>query len=104
MECSRDLRQEEAAKETDRTLQEANMPAPRSKKLAPAPAGGKAAARPRKTASRAAHAPKVTPDERQQMIAFAAYLRAERRGFTPGDEMLDWLEAEAEVDTRLDGR
>jgi hypothetical protein len=35
------------------------------------------------------------------LIAEAAYYRAERRGFRPGGEMLDWLEAEAEIDALL---
>lgn len=35
------------------------------------------------------------------MIARAAYYRAERRGFAPGYELEDWLEAEAEVDASL---
>lgn len=35
---------------------------------------------------------------REQMIAEAAYFRAERRGFEPGNEMADWLEAEADVE------
>lgn len=35
---------------------------------------------------------------REQMIAEAAYYRAERRGFSPGNEMSDWLEAEADVE------
>jgi hypothetical protein len=35
------------------------------------------------------------------MIAEAAYLRAERRGFAPGYEAEDWLAAEAEVDALL---
>jgi DUF2934 family protein len=35
------------------------------------------------------------------MIAKAAYLRAERRGFAPGGEDADWLAAEAEVDALL---
>ena len=34
-------------------------------------------------------------------IAEAAYLRAERRGFSPGQETDDWLAAEAEVDALL---
>ena len=38
---------------------------------------------------------------RQQMIAAAAYLRAERRRFVPGAEWEDWLQAEAEVDAQL---
>jgi hypothetical protein len=43
---------------------------------------------------------KVTSEQRRQMIAEAAYLRAERRGFG-GDAVRDWCEAEAEVDARL---
>jgi hypothetical protein len=43
----------------------------------------------------------VSPDVRHQMIAFSAYLRAERRGFYPGGEVQDWLEAENEVDALL---
>lgn len=35
--------------------------------------------------------------ERQVMIAEAAYFIAEHRGFTAGDELSDWLQAEREV-------
>ncbi|HXJ80909.1 MAG TPA: DUF2934 domain-containing protein [Candidatus Methylomirabilis sp.] len=45
----------------------------------------------------------VDPDERHRMIALAAYYRAERRGFTNGDPLQDWLEAEAEVTVQLQG-
>jgi hypothetical protein len=38
---------------------------------------------------------------REAMIRNAAYLRAEGRGFAPGLEIQDWLEAEAEVDRKL---
>lgn len=31
------------------------------------------------------------------MIEEAAYYRAQRRGFAPGHELDDWLEAEAEL-------
>ena len=41
------------------------------------------------------------PDTRYQMIAEAAYYRAERRGFAGGDPVRDWLEAEAEVSVKL---
>jgi hypothetical protein len=44
--------------------------------------------------------PKVNPAQREQMIAEAAYFRAERHGFG-GDAVRDWCEAEAEVDARL---
>lgn len=40
----------------------------------------------------------LTPEERQRLIAEAAYFRAERRGFTVGGELDDWLAAEAEID------
>ncbi|HTT03229.1 MAG TPA: DUF2934 domain-containing protein [Steroidobacteraceae bacterium] len=38
---------------------------------------------------------------RRSMIAEAAYLRSERRGFVPGFEEEDWLAAEKEVDALL---
>ncbi len=38
-------------------------------------------------------------ESREARIAEAAYWRAERRGFTPGRELDDWLEAEREVDS-----
>jgi hypothetical protein len=43
----------------------------------------------------------VTGEERHQLIAEAAYFRAEQRSFCPGYELADWLDAEAEIDTRL---
>jgi predicted nucleic acid-binding Zn-ribbon protein len=43
----------------------------------------------------------VTNDQRRQMIAEAAYFRAQRRGFAGGDAVRDWCEAEAEVEARL---
>jgi len=42
-------------------------------------------------------------DEHQGLIATAAYLRAERRGFEAGRELEDWLAAEAELN-RHSGR
>lgn len=38
------------------------------------------------------------------MIARAAYLRAEQRGFEPGKELDDWLAAAAEIDAQLERR
>ena len=45
----------------------------------------------------------ISEDIRRGMIAQAAYLRAERRGFSGGHdrEREDWLAAEAEVDALL---
>ena len=45
--------------------------------------------------------PGVGVDERRRLIAEAAYLRAERRGFVDGTPDQDWLEAELEVDWML---
>jgi len=50
----------------------------------------------------AASPPKfVDPQQRAALIARAAYFRAMDRGFAPGDELADWLAAEAEVDAEL---
>ena len=40
----------------------------------------------------------VDPEVRRLMIAEAAYYCAEQRGFEPGHELEDWLEAEARID------
>jgi hypothetical protein len=55
----------------------------------------------KKTRPAAEARPAVTPDMRRGMIAKAAYLRSERRGFASGHEDEDWLAAEAEVDQLL---
>jgi DUF2934 family protein len=44
----------------------------------------------------------ITTEHRHQMIATAAYERAERRAFRDGDPVRDWLEAEAEIDRMLE--
>jgi hypothetical protein len=41
------------------------------------------------------------PEDRLEMIAEAAYYRAEKRGFDPGHEIEDWLEAELAVDETI---
>jgi hypothetical protein len=43
----------------------------------------------------------ITPEQKLQMIAEAAYFRAERRGFVGGNPTEDWVAAEAEVEARL---
>ena len=43
----------------------------------------------------------IDPDVRRQLVAAEAYFRAERRGFTAGNELDDWVAAEMAVDTRL---
>ena len=44
---------------------------------------------------------RVNAEARHELIAEAAYYNAERRGFTPGRELDDWLAAEAELIARL---
>lgn len=64
-----------------------------------APGAPKAA--PRSRADKAALLPSSVPalnaEEREKLVAQAAYFRAEKRGFAPGCELQDWIEAEAEV-------
>ena len=78
-------------------------------KTEPTPASVETNVAPAKT-TRARKSPAKTPpaprseiseDMRRSMIAQAAYLRAERRGFSGGSEVDDWLAAEAEVDALL---
>jgi len=45
--------------------------------------------------------PDISPDELRKLISEAAYYRAKRRGFAPGHELEDWVQAEAEVIGRL---
>lgn len=76
---------------TRRTDQIPTSAAPRARSAPPK------GTRTSKPAPRAA----LSTDDRRAMIAEAAYLRAERRGFTPGHETEDWLAAEVEVDALL---
>lgn len=45
--------------------------------------------------------PAQSPAALSAMIAEAAYFKAEKRGFRPGREMLDWLDAEREIMDRI---
>jgi hypothetical protein len=71
------------------------------------PARKKAAApRVRRTSAKVAteqtgERPLISSEERQRMVAVAAYYRAEQRGFSGGSEVEDWLAAEADVERLL---
>jgi hypothetical protein len=39
--------------------------------------------------------------DRTHMVAEAAYYKAAQRGFAPGQELADWLEAEADIAAML---
>lgn len=47
---------------------------------------------------------RISAADRHHLIAEAAYLRAEHRGFSRGDPVVDWLRAEAEIDAALSRR
>ena len=44
---------------------------------------------------------KISQEQRLGMIAETAYFKAEKRGFSGGDPVADWLAAESEVDALL---
>lgn len=75
----------------DKTKSPSKPRAPRAKKAAPT------------KVSTVSLAIEISEDLRRGMIAEAAYLRAERRGFAGGHEKEreDWIAAEAEVDALL---
>ncbi len=87
----------EAKKTTARRSRTATAAAaPAAAKKVPAkPRVAKASAPARKEAAAAS-----PPAERQRLIEIAAYFRAERRGFAPGHDWADWLEAEAEIEAQ----
>ncbi len=72
-------------------------------KVAPKTATTKAT--PAKPAASRAVKPKslknVSPEQRYMMICEAAYYKAERRGFSPENEIQDWIEAETEINRML---
>jgi hypothetical protein len=48
--------------------------------------------------------PRLSPEEVYRLIQESAYFKAKARGFAPGHEVQDWIEAEQEVRSRLEGR
>jgi hypothetical protein len=46
---------------------------------------------------------KISDEEaKRRLIADVAYLSAERRGFAPGYELDDWLQAEQEIEASME--
>lgn len=78
-----------------------------SEPITPSPSTNKKAkpkTKPRVSKTKRRAAPSsITPEQLQQMIAEAAYLRAEQRGFVGGDAdaITDWLAAEQEITHQL---
>jgi hypothetical protein len=54
-------------------------------------------------ASAAGSSGNISSEETRRQIAEAAYFRAKERGFAPGHELEDWIEAESEVMGRSNG-
>jgi hypothetical protein len=63
----------------------------------------KVAKKPSKPAEQDTSPITISPEERWRMIAIAAYHKAEKRGFAPGNELHDWAEAEKEIDKLILG-
>jgi Protein of unknown function (DUF2934) len=80
------------------------MMAARTHKPSPERRGQQVAKRsrsPRKAEAKAPvklNPPAIDAGMRRAMTAEAAYYRAERRGFAPGQELDDWFAAEAEIE------
>jgi len=82
-------------RERRNTPRKAGTPTPKPDSKAPStPASTHAASSARADAS---------SDDIRRQIAEAAYLRAKQRGFEPGHELEDWVEAESEVMGRING-
>ena len=88
-----------ATRRTTGSVRPPESPKPAPEKIAPQQRTE--AAKPAAPASTVPIRNSVSEDARRAMIAQAAYLRAERRGFAPGAELEDWMAAEAEVDALL---
>ena len=73
-------------------------PKPDSKAAAP-----RSASAPASTSMAGNARAEISSDDIRRQIAEAAYLRAKERGFEPGHELEDWIEAESEVMGRING-
>jgi hypothetical protein len=63
-----------------------------------------AGAVPKKESPSASISAPLSAEEIYRMIRETAYFKAEARGFAPGVELQDWLDAEKEVKQRLQAR
>jgi hypothetical protein len=79
-------------KERRKTPRKADTPTPKPDTKAAAP----------RTPSGSIRA-EASPEEIRRLIAETAYYRAMERGFEPGHELEDWIEAESEVMGRISG-
>ena len=57
----------------------------------------------RELASRELNSSEIEGEDKLSCIAVLAYYKAEARGYEPGHEMQDWLDAEAEIMEKTKG-
>ena len=57
----------------------------------------------RELVSRELNSSEIEGEDKLSFIAVAAYYKAEVRGYEPGHEMQDWLDAEAEIMEKTKG-
>jgi DUF2934 family protein len=81
------------------------------KSTSPAPKPDAKAGAPRKPVNEQRATPmasnvreELSSEETRRLIAVAAYYRAKERGFEPGHELEDWVEAESEIMGRINGQ
>lgn len=94
----------EPAKKTGVTAKAAPKTAPKAAPKAPPKAAPKAGSKPRSKQGSGVTSkqPSLVPlEQRRHYIEMAAYYIAARRGFAPGDPLVDWVQAEAEIDRLL---
>lgn len=87
-------------KERRKTPRKAETPTPKPDTNAAAPRAPTSAQRAAPLAASNIRAD-ASPEEIRRLIAEAAYYRALERGFEPGHELEDWIEAESEVMDRI---
>ena len=86
----------------DTAVTEKKSKATKTAKTARKPASKRKAPAAKSTRSkRKAAVINISDDQRLSMIAEAAYFKAEKRGFSGGNPVDDWLAAESEVDALL---
>ena len=78
------------------------MATQKERRAAPRKPAGEAAAKSAPKASRMPVQDKpLSNEDLYNLIAETAYFKAKARGFAPGGEVQDWIEAEAEVRHRM---
>ena len=90
-------------KERRKTPRKAATPTPKPDTRAAAPRRATSAQRAAPITTTNVQA-EVSPEEIRRLISEAAYYRAQERGFEPGHELDDWIQAESEVMGRIGGR